>query len=240
MAYGAAGKRNFALVMLKNKLMLHLRTSQHDDKTAVSLGSLKEGAAQHVLVTYESGKVVCYVDGRVAAANLAVTGNLQPWAPAPLVFGDDYARGQNWPGTLEAIAIYSRALDAKEAKAHATAAQARLDNRKPAARLVVEAKLLEITEGVAPETMREYRRALVTDNYEMLKVVEGECDEPKIAVARWGVLDLKTLKLNRKKGDVHKLVLESMADNPQLESELPVNNTEDITLPQYYNTRKSP
>jgi len=230
---------NFMLGMVKDKLVVSLRTSQQAAESALHFATLKAGVPQHVIVTFSAGKLLCYVNGESKAPGLAVNGDLQPWTPAQLVFGDDYTGAKDWPGTLEGIAIYSRALTAEEAKADAAFYLARLQKRKPARRVVVDARLYDISPNTTPDTLDPgYHRLLLIDNYEVVKVIEGTCDDKKIGVARWGILDDRVVKLDRVKGKVHRLVLEAWEDNFQLDSERQSNSTEEMTLPLYYNVEK--
>ena len=234
-SFSADGKCNFALGMVKNKLVMRLRTSQNEPDPPIEFGILKAKTPQHVIVTFEAGKLICYVDGKSRTKDITLKGDLQAWTPAHLAFGDKI-----WPGTLEGIAIYSRALDANEAATHYKGYVARLEKRQPAHRVVMDAKLFDITPNSTPEAIKPYRRLLLLDNYEVVKVVDGKCDDKKISVARWGILDDKVLKLKREKGKIYRLVLEPWSENEQLESERSLNSTEDLTLPVYYNVDKRP
>jgi hypothetical protein len=240
MSFSTNGTCDFLLGMAKDKLVMRLQTSARKENAAFGLATLRPKTAQHILVTYKAGALDCYVDGKRTAANLDVKGDLRAWAPAQLVFGDDYAGGRNWPGTLEGIAIYSRALDAKAAKDHAAAYLARLGQRKPAGRVVVEAKLVDVTPNSTPKAIEPYRRLLLVDNYEVAKVVQGTCDGKNIAVARWGILDNKILDLRREKGKIYTLAIEPMDEHAYLDSERTLNTTQDLTLPLYYNVEKPP
>ena len=51
------------------------------------------------------------------------------------------------------------------------------------------------------------------------RVVEGTCEEKRIAVAHWAILDGKALPGARREGAVARLVLEPFGDHPQLERE---------------------
>ena len=238
MSFASEGSGNFVLGMEKNRLVMRLLTSEHKPDSAVKVAALKAGVLQHVIIAYEAGKLACYIDGQNKATNGTIKGNLGGWSSAPLVFGDHIGRGQDWPGTLEGIAVYSRALDAKQANAHAKAYQARVEKRRPAARIVVDAKLFEITPNSTPEAIVPYHRLLLVDNFEVVKVVKGKCDHKTIGVAGWGILDDKVLELNREKGKTYRLVIEPLSDHPQLEIERVLNATQDQLLPFYYNVVK--
>ncbi len=195
---------------------------------------------QHVLVTYKAGVIRCFVDGKNVTSALTKAADFNVWKEGPIVFGNSPGTGQDWPGTLEAVAMYSRAIEINEVAANAALAkrETRVVGRTPIPRLVVEARLVEFTENTTPDAIRPYRRALLEDNYEVIRVVEGVCADKAIAVGRWGILDAQTVPLKREKGRVETLVLEPMSEHPNFESERSLNETSDFTLPVYLNMRQ--
>jgi len=228
---------NVMLGMVTNKLVLRLRTSSRAVDALIPLVTFKGASLQHVIVTFGKGQVTCYLNGKSAGV-APIPGDLQGWTAAHLVFGDEYARGANWPGALEGIALYSRALEAPEAAAHCAAYAAKIAKRKPASRVEVSAKLYDLSPNSTPEAIRPYRRMLLVDNFEVLSVLKGTCGAKKISVAHWGILDDHVIDVGRAKGKTYTLVLELMAEHPQFESERTLNETKELDLPAYYEVDK--
>ncbi len=103
--------------------------------------------------------------------------------------------------------------------------------------LVVEAKLSETTEIPAPDSIGAYRRALVVNSYDVLKVVDGNYDEEKIVVAEWAVLDRQIIKKYSDEPQVERLVLEAFDDHPELEGERQMMDIFEPDLTMYYRLR---
>jgi len=68
----------------------------------------------HVTITYQDGELTAYQDGERLHRGDQLHGSLATWTPGSLVIGGD-SRGQAaWHGTIEALAVYHRCLDAGE------------------------------------------------------------------------------------------------------------------------------
>ncbi len=241
-AYGSEGEGkilssegNVALMQKGDQLRLQLRTSKGEQQ--LDLGRVDLGRAQHVLVSYRSGNLAAYFNGKEVKATSELSGDLDEWNPQPLVFGD----GQ-WDGTLEGINVYARAIDAEEARHKYQLYADRLQKRKPVETLHVEGKLVEMTETPTVDSLQEYARGMVVHAYEVAKVIDGSESAPKIQVAHWVILDRQILPemSERKLGESYDLHLEPLASHPQLESERSFNDCEDFDIPIYYATRALP
>ena len=87
--------------------------------------------------------------------------------------------------------------------------------------LRVRAKLAQVTPVPNFETIHPYKRALVIYAYEDIEVLEGSCDEERILVKRWGLMDKVLVPgMPAKVGEVHELLLEPEAAHPELSGEL--------------------
>lgn len=228
---------NFLLGQQGDRLVLRLKTSAADASAAAAqadLGKLVAGQPQHVMVTYQPGRLRCYRDGVETPVSGAVAGNLASWLAGHLVFGNEPSGVRPWSGELDGVAIYSRALTPDEAKEQAARAKARLAERRPAPRLVIDARLSEATPTPDLRTLGLYRRALVVNAYKVEKVVGGRYEGKDILVAQWAILDGKVLPVSWRVGQVCRLTLESMDDHPQLESERLVMGFGRPGLPMYY------
>ncbi len=111
--------RNFTLGQERDRFVLRLRTPQTGEngmKPEPVLCRARAGVAQHVVVTYVPGKVVCYLDGEQVLDTDRVRGDFSNWSPQHLLFGDEWSGGRDWAGRLHGISIESRAIDATEAR----------------------------------------------------------------------------------------------------------------------------
>jgi hypothetical protein len=187
---------------------------------------VKEGGYRHVVVSVSGGKTAAYVDGVPAKVPAIATGS---WKPGELSFG------WGWDGDLEGVALFSRAIDATEAKQRFAGFSKRLSVRKPAPRLVVEAELVTYTPPRPLDRMDTYRRCLSEHLFKVSKVVSGDLEAETIRVLDWGTLDMKMLpqELKGKEGGRYRLTLERKEDNPQLKKEL-TELSDDLDSPEFF------
>jgi hypothetical protein len=229
-----AGERNFALAQAKDRLLLFLRADV-PATVGVELGVVKAGVATYVVVTYRAGRLAGYLDGVETVSQGRVTGGFASWQDGHLVVGDDWAAGNNWPGTLEGVALFSRALTADQAKAESRAYRARLLPRRGVPATSLTARLLTRSGVPEPEQIAPYSRALVVYEYEVLKVTQGAYDQPKIRVAHWGLMERKKLPMGERPiGQDYDLVVEPFKGNPQLDSEWLSDELPAADLPLFY------
>ena len=189
---------------------------------------VSDGTAIHQLhFSYKPPRLVCYLNGvRVMTWEVG---------PAQMGFpvrfgGSGSAAGESWHGSIEGVAIYSRALGADEVEKNHQTYRRKLSARKDPPRLTVEAKLLAKTNVPALADIAPYRDALVVYEYEVLKVVEGKYDGKRIRVGHLGLIDAETTDAARRQaGTKATLVLENLADRPDMETVLLAN-----TLPENF------
>lgn len=106
---------------------------------------------------------------------------------------------------------------------------------RSAGRLIVEARLLVPGTIPPPQDILPYRHALVVNDYEVVRVVEGEYDARSIQVAQWAIRDTRVLAGARKTaGSVHRLTVELFSAHPELEGERLIAGPESSSLPLYY------
>jgi hypothetical protein len=218
----ADGTRNFTISQDGDGIMLRLRTSSTGEEGSdppIPLCRLPDTSPHHVVVSYRSGSLACYLDGRPASMTNQVKGSLAGWTPQELVFGDEAAGGADWAGGLEGVAIYDRSLGPDEAQANFLLVKKDLDGRTSAKRLVVRAELAALSTVPSPGSVGPHGRSLVVHVWDVKEVVEGTCEEKRIAVAHWAILDGKALPEAHREGAVARLVLEPFGDHPQLEGE---------------------
>jgi pSer/pThr/pTyr-binding forkhead associated (FHA) protein len=231
------GSRNFTISQDGETLALRLRTSATGEEGCnppVPLCKFPDTSPHHVVMSYRSGSLACYLDGRPASMTNQLKGSLAGWTPQKLVFGDEAAGGADWAGRLEGLAVYNRSLGPDEALANSLLFRDELDGRAAAERLVVRAELTALSTASAAGSIGQRRRSLVVHVWDMKQVVEGTCEEKRIAVAHWAILDGKVLPGARREGAVARLVLEPFSDHPQLELEHKVDEVGGDELDLYY------
>lgn len=102
--------------------------------------------------------------------------------------------------------------------------------------VTLQGRLVGITPTPSVASISPYTQALVTYVYEVVEVTAGECAVPKILVAHWAIRDRQILDLGKKPGGLYELELELFSDHPELEGERLLMETDEFTLPMYYET----
>lgn len=219
--------RNFTLGQQDQMLVLRLRTPRTGTNGAnpeLPLCKLSFSQPTHVLVTYQPGLLKCYRDGELVLETDAVQGGFSNWTEQHLILGDEWSGERDWAGTLEGIAIYSRALSPKEVHAHARGYRALLLGRSEPQRWSVKAKLVAQSDAPTLEQISPYREALVIHEYEVELGEQthepAEQDLPnRIRVVQWAILDGEKLPESHPKQNTStQLILETLDANPQLRS----------------------
>lgn len=239
-SFASAEACDFLLGQERERLVLRLRTSAAGagGEPLADLGPLEAGRLQHVLISYQQGRLTCYRDGQAVSVTPPVTGDFSAWTPARLTFGAGPAGERPWKGRIEGIALYNRFMEPAEAKARFGLAAARVKGRTPAERVTVEARLVALTPTPDLKSVAPYVRVLVAGEYEVEKVVEGRCDAKRILAAHWAILDSKALPAVGAPGSRLRLVLERFDDHPELESERLVMTGVDGGLPLFVDTER--
>ena len=176
---------NFLLGQEGKKLALYLRQKQAGDDAEpsvkrVQLCALADQARNHVAVSYRKGQLVCYLNGKLVMQTDELDGALS-WEPAPPDTGLSFGGGKGWGGLgyppwrgkLEGIAVYSRALGAKEAAASFAAYEGIINGRPIIPRLELRAMLAGKSEVPAARDIAPYRDALVVYEYDVETILEG-------------------------------------------------------------------
>jgi hypothetical protein len=70
------------------------------------------------LKTYRDGRLTAYRDG-AEMNSIEVPSGSFAWREGPLTLGADASGTSNWQGTIEALAIHGRRLDAQEIERNA-------------------------------------------------------------------------------------------------------------------------
>jgi hypothetical protein len=232
---------NFVLGQLGNKLVM---TMKGGTKPA-ELCTLTAGEAVHVIVTYAPGTLSCYKNGKLAGRVDKFLGSPADWAEQRLLFGSNWDGKNPWSGHLEGIAIYTRALGPQEAAREHAAFAEKLKSRQPVPRIEIQAKLLAKTRARKFEEIAPYTQATAVYEYEVEKVLSGQCKEKKIRVAHHILIDRKMLPVSQAGiGKSYTLELEPFEANPQLEIDRPLDDLPlDLDAVRYYDVgplRKTP
>ncbi|MDQ2732320.1 MAG: LamG domain-containing protein, partial [Armatimonadota bacterium] len=241
---GGSSRPNFLLSQVGNTLFLSLNTDSSPTTAPIRpipICTLPDGGPHHLLVTYKTGLLLCYLDGKPAGKVEDLKGELD-WGSYPFYFGaagvtPNGETGRDvWRGTLEGVAVFTRALDETEAPAESAGYSAKIASRKVAPQVEVQARLMALSPVPLPAELAPYHSALVVYEYQVQRVVRGAYTLAKIRVAHWGLLDLHpTPVVKEMVGGVYNLTLEPFDQHPELEPEflkdtLPPN----YDLPLYF------
>lgn len=189
----------------------------------VLLGPVTDEQPQHVVVSYAPGTLRGWVNGNLAL-DKRIDGRL-PWQNAAFVdglhFGGLEQMGTLWRGTIEGVAISSRAVSADDARDSAQAYFDALRARTPIRRIRLTARLAAKAAVPRPEEIAPYRHALVVHEYDVLSVLQGEYAGEKIQVVHRGLVDLQPTDVTRMPaGDPCELLVEPYEDHAELAGQL--------------------
>ncbi len=110
--------------------------------------------------------------------------------------------------------------------------------RKAINPLVVEARLMDLSVIPAPQDIAPYRRALLVNGYDVVRVISGAYRQKKIMAAHWVIEEGQVLKdAIREKGKTYRMVLERYDDHPELEGERLIMDSDEFKLPLFYELR---
>ncbi len=206
---------NLWLEQRGGRLSFGLRTGSRGPAAypRVDLFDLPVARPAHLVLTYEPGRLIAYLDGEQRLESTDVQGDFYHWSNQPLTFG-----GDGWRGRIEGVAIYDRVLGAAEAAEAHRLYLAKREARPPVPRSIVEAHLVARSRTPTLDEISPYREALFTVGY----AVEGRIDGPPVAAdlraVQWTILDGVALAVNRAAiGDRFRLTLEPFGVQPQLE-----------------------
>lgn len=223
---------NFVLLERNRKVFLKVRTGdvRFADSAEQHVATLSPRFHNHVVMTYADGVLSWYVNGEPAMMTSEVEGDLAAWEDLPLMFGQMGDGSLDWTGTLEGVAIYSRALRPEEVAAHYRYQYERIKPRSSPVEVTVKATLTHITPTPTPESIKPYRAGLVEYVYRVDEVVQGELGDEEVIVQHWGILDGEVLPQSREINKPYTLVLQNLSDHPEFEGERVSSDVEDPTL----------
>lgn len=120
-----------------------------------------------------------------------------------------------------------------------TAAPGKPASKKTIKRLVVEARLTDLAVTPSPLDIAPYRRALLVNGYDVVRVISGSYRQKKIMAAHWVIEEGQVLKeAIREKGKTYRMILERYDDHPELEGERLIMDSDEFKLPLFYELPK--
>jgi hypothetical protein len=104
-----------------------------------------------------------------------------------------------------------------------------------AGRLVVNVRLTRPGPIPTPESILPYRHAMVVNEYEVVKVLEGTYPERTMQIAQWAIRDGRVLAgARRLAGAASTMTVERYDAHPELEGERLISQGQSSRLPLYY------
>ena len=244
-----AGDWECMLGQQKDRLLFSIRTSDnflnldgkpvkvelHGRAPIYEIAVIPDTKPHHLIVSYTSGNLVAFMDGKQVFQTKEVTGSLLPWGYGELNFGEchnHHGPNYGWAGRMEGIAIYKRTIDATEAAAEYAIAQRKMQQRKTLPEVTVEATLTARSAIPDPKTIAPYTEALVVNAYTITRVVEATkgwttklTPGQKIQIAQWGIAEGRRTSLAQARvGDTRTLVLELYAKHPDKLDQMVTSN----------------
>lgn len=216
---GSPSGRNFLLAQKGDRLVFSPRAGNRGPQSVpeFDLGRIPPEEPSHVVVSYEPGRLLAFVNGKRVVSEF-VKGGFFHWRRRPLIFGAQPVSGEAWRGALEGIAIYNRFLEGAETRENLLRYRASIEARPPVARIEVEARLAASSDVPTLREISPYREALAVFEYQVHQASNSLAGGDRLRVAHWVILDGTPLEVARATpGDLHRLVLEAYAANPQLE-----------------------
>jgi hypothetical protein len=130
-------------------------------------------------------------------------------------------------------------ISSKEAKpGPISAAQGKPARRKAIPRVAVEARLTDLSAIPTPQDIAPYRRALLVNGYDVVRVISGSYRQKKLMAAHWVIEEGQILRdAIREKGKTYRMVLERYDDHPELEGERLIMDSDEFKLPLFYELR---
>ena len=213
--------RGFLLRQNGRRLELVLRRSNEQGKLGGpgwTIAELPDGGPHHVAIRFSPGRIAAFLDGRPVFREVAPDGFFH-WRNRALDFGSEVGGRERFRGLLSQIAIWNRELGDAEIAREAERALATVRGSAAPSRLEVEARLLARSAVPTLEQISPYRRALVVEEYESVRVLAGKPPAGRLRVARWAILDGERLPgAAAPLGTATRLLLEPFDAQPQLES----------------------
>ena len=231
------GREAFALYRVDRKLVLRILLGGTPDKPArvhpVILTNLaiETDRPVHLALALRNNRLACWLDGQMQKDFQLESSSLAAWGPGRLIFGDPQPYGSAWSGTLERIAIYSRALGDDEIRMAAETAGQWMEGRTRPIRHKVRAMPLLLPE---PDNFAGPDQ-LGISLWDVRQVFAGGMAPRRIAVAAWMRLNGKTVPSRFQMEQESELIVEASEDHPESEA-IPTLRPQDLSaeVPLYF------
>ncbi|HUU95523.1 MAG TPA: LamG-like jellyroll fold domain-containing protein [Phycisphaerae bacterium] len=241
------GNPNFAFSLDQEagnlSVALTVRTPDGPKAHRAVLGAVAADRPHHVIVSYTPGKLRGWLNGKTSFES-DVSGQLSWENPSytdGLHFGGGERTPSPWRGKIEGVAVYSKGVSAEDAAGSFAAYAAVLKARPAIARTRLVGRLCAKAAVPKPEEISPYRDALVVQEYDVLRVVEGKYREKKIRVAHWGLLDMQpTAPTRMTVGAECTLLVERFADHPELEGQVLRELDENLDMVMFCDVSNGP
>ena len=238
-----AGSRNFTLGQNGQYLVLRLRTSQtnaNGTNPQITLGKIKLGQPTHVIVSFASGHLTCYINGKKSPVSNCYYGDFSNWKPQHLLFGDEWDGHRDWAGSLSDVAIYNRYFSQLEAIKHYQLWRNKFPKQKQVDTITVTAVLEQKTATPNPRDIAPYRRCLAEYRYKVISVDHGTLAAKQLVVNHWVILDGKKITVPITPGITVQFKLQKFSEHHELESERLVSNIDEIDLKRFVLAKNQP
>ena len=205
------------------------------DLPRIRLFDLPAARQTHLALSISAGEIRAFRDGSPQSVATSAAADPRSWTPVPLRFGDLPGGGSDWAGSIEGVAIYSRALGESEIAWQHDLYSSHLYRRKGTARYQLRGRLLRRSSTPDPGTLAPYRRALAVFVYQVDPADQPQLDAERILVAHWTILDGRRLPelADRTTGTLYELEIEPFDDHRELSSERILMEGLDPSLPLF-------
>ena len=100
--------------------------------------------------------------------------------------------------------------------------------------IVVDARLIAVTQTPTLQSIAPYQRALVVYAYEIVKIHKGTAPGQHILVHHWALRNNRTVAPSKRVGDTVHLAVEPFDTHPELQGERVIMDIEDPGWPMFY------
>lgn len=210
-------------------------TGRPGKRFLIAENCMKENKGTHIAASLSGRELYCFIDGRLESSIRDPEVDFSGWDARHLLLGACHGGSNNWNGSMEHLAMYSRMLDPEEILRGAQAVSGIIRARPVTKKISVEAVLTDMPQLPAPADIRPYRRCLVNAVFTVPEEAEGALGGSEICVALWGILDGTAAAAIPPEGSTMLLELEPFEDNPQLQGERSMESESLLDL--YYDSR---
>lgn len=234
------GREAFALYRVDRKLVLRVLLGGTEGRPALVYPvvltnlAIESDRPGHLVISLRNNRLSCWLDGQMQKEWQLENSGLAAWGAGQLTFGDPQPYGTVWSGSLERIAIWSRALVDEEIRQAAATAEQWTSARTKPNRMKAKAVLAAVPE--LPQPLPD--QLLNITVWDVQQVTLGQVEGKRIAVADWSRLHGQPVPSTLPSaGQAADLLLETWEDHPELESIPTAAAPGAASLPLYFLSR---